>query len=129
MHAQALLHDRLHEVVAAELAGHHDPPDLCAELRVVLHVPAEDVTDADVDELEVVGEHLACVPFPLPWTPMITYLRTMQACHLVGEATERGSGMLAESYPAIIHGPHWMSWSTSESRWVTMATFAARPWR
>ena len=42
----------------------------------MLDVPAEDVTDRDVDEVEVVGEHPAWVPLPLPWTPMMTYLRT-----------------------------------------------------
>ena len=69
--------DRLDEVVADQLAGRHDPPHLGAELGVVLHVPAEDVADADVHEVEVARPAAAWVPLPLPWTPMITYLRTV----------------------------------------------------
>ena len=47
-----------------------------AELGPVLDVPAEDVADADVNQVKAAGEQPACVPLPLPWGPMITYLRT-----------------------------------------------------
>ena len=51
------LHDPLHEIVTDQLAGHHGPPDLGAELSVVLHVPAEDIADADMHQVEIFGEH------------------------------------------------------------------------
>src|SRR6266498_1476919 len=51
------LHDPFHQVVADQLAGRHDPPDLRAELGVMLHVPAEDVADTDVLQVEILAEH------------------------------------------------------------------------
>src|SRR5581483_5881134 len=43
---------RLGKLVAHQFPGRHDPPDLGAHLGVVLYLPAEDVADADVDEVE-----------------------------------------------------------------------------
>ena len=53
VHGEAVAHHRLDELVVDELPGRHDPADLGAELGVVLDVPAEHVTDAQVDEVEV----------------------------------------------------------------------------
>ena len=55
---QAVAHHRLDQVVADQVAAGHDALDLGAELRVVLDVPAEDVADADVLEVEVLGQQL-----------------------------------------------------------------------
>ena len=55
---QAVPHHRLDELVVDELAGGDDAPDVGAKLGVVLHVPAEDVADADVDEVVGLGEQL-----------------------------------------------------------------------
>src|ERR1700744_1816055 len=49
----------LGHLVADQIAFGHDPADLSPELGVVLHVPAEDVPDADVHEIEVAREQLA----------------------------------------------------------------------
>ena len=77
--------------------GRHDAPDLGAELGVVLHVPAEDVADADVHQVEVVGQQLAWVPLPLPWTPMMTYLRIAPPLHTQAPALAgKGSGVVTE---------------------------------
>ena len=62
VHREPVAHDGLHEVVSHELTGSHDPPHLRPELRVVLHVPPEDVTDADVHEVERLGEQLRLCP-------------------------------------------------------------------
>src|SRR2546423_15053826 len=43
-------------VVHRHIAGRHDPADLGAQLGVPLHVPAEDVDDADVHQVQVLGE-------------------------------------------------------------------------
>src|SRR5215831_11748180 len=48
---------RLRHVVADQFPRRHDPPDLSAELGVLLHVPAEDVADADVDQVQVHREY------------------------------------------------------------------------
>src|SRR5256714_12926951 len=42
-------------VVHRHIAGRHDPADLGAQLGVPLHVPAEDVDDADVHQVKVLG--------------------------------------------------------------------------
>src|SRR5215475_11618634 len=55
--AQPLGGHRLRHVVADQFPGRHDAPDLGAELGVVLHVPAEDVADADMHQVQVGGEH------------------------------------------------------------------------
>src|SRR6266699_616438 len=55
--AQPLPDHALDEVVADQQAGRHRAPDLGAELGVVLHVPAEDVADGDMDEVEVGCQH------------------------------------------------------------------------
>ena len=47
---------------------------LRAQLGVVLDVPAKHVADADVHEVEPPASSPACVPFPLPCTPMMMYL-------------------------------------------------------
>src|SRR5205814_4565590 len=56
VHGQPVADGRLDEVVADQLAGRHDPADLGTQLGVPLHVPAEDVTDADVHQVQVLGE-------------------------------------------------------------------------
>jgi len=56
VHRQPVAHHRLDQLVIDELAGGHDPADVSAELGVPLHVPAEEVPDAQVDEVEVVGQ-------------------------------------------------------------------------
>jgi hypothetical protein len=50
-------------------------PVVSARLGVVLDVPAGDVADADVLEIEGLAGRLAWVPLPLPGTPMMMYLR------------------------------------------------------
>src|SRR5580704_3669498 len=55
---EPLFHHVLDEVVADQQPGRHRAPDLRAELRAVLHVPPEDVSDGDVLEVEILGEHL-----------------------------------------------------------------------
>ena len=50
---QAIVDDGLDEVVIDELTAGHGAPHMGADLRVVLHVPAEDVTDADLGQVEV----------------------------------------------------------------------------
>src|SRR5262249_27747148 len=54
--AEPLGGHRLGHVVADQFPGRHDAPHLGAELGVLLHVPAEDVTDADVHQVQVHGE-------------------------------------------------------------------------
>src|SRR5581483_5128496 len=49
----------LNQVVADQLAGRHHAADLRAHLGVPLHVPPEDVPDADVDQIQVGGQQLA----------------------------------------------------------------------
>jgi hypothetical protein len=56
----------LDQVVRDQLTGGDDPSDLGAELGMVLDVPAEDVADADVLEVERPGQELGLRPFPLP---------------------------------------------------------------
>src|SRR5215472_5982526 len=56
---QPIPHDALDQVVVDQLALGHGAPDLGAGLGVVLHVPAEDVADADVHQIQVSGEHRA----------------------------------------------------------------------
>ena len=58
MLVEPLPHDALDEVVTDQQARCHRPPDLGADLRVVLHIPPEDVPDSDMHEVEVLGEHL-----------------------------------------------------------------------
>src|SRR5215831_9367415 len=55
--AEPLGGHRLGHVVADQFPGRHDAPDLGAELGVLLHMPAEDVADADVHQVQVGGEH------------------------------------------------------------------------
>src|SRR6266436_4341351 len=50
---EAVLYHAFGEVVADQFAGRHRAPHLRPELRVVLHVPPEDVSDGDVHEVEV----------------------------------------------------------------------------
>jgi hypothetical protein len=73
--AQAPVDHGLDQVVGDQLAGGHAAPDLGAQLGVVLDAPAEDVADADVFQIEAFGQQLGCVLLPLPWTPMMMYLR------------------------------------------------------
>jgi len=49
--------DLVRQVVADQVPGRHDAADLSAELGVLLHMPAEDVADADVHQVQVGGEH------------------------------------------------------------------------
>ena len=72
---EPVLHHALGEVVTDQLTGRHGAPHLRTELGVVLHVPPEDVPDGDVHKIEVAASMALCVPLPLPWTPMMTYLR------------------------------------------------------
>ena len=65
----------LDQVVADQLPGGDDPPDLGAQLGVVLDVPAEDVADVDVLQVEGVGQQLGLGALPLPCAPMTMYLR------------------------------------------------------
>src|SRR5579862_3541363 len=51
--------DRLHQVVPDQFPGRHDAAHLRAYLGVVLHVPAEDVSHADVHQVQVGRQHLA----------------------------------------------------------------------
>ena len=75
MLAQAPVDHGRDQVVRDQLAGGHAAAHLGAQRGVVLDVPAEDVADADVFQIEVSARSLAWVPFPLPWTPMMMYLR------------------------------------------------------
>jgi len=50
--------DLTHDLVRDQLAGIDVAPDVGAELRMALDVPAEDVADADVDEVVGLGEQL-----------------------------------------------------------------------
>src|SRR4030095_12536151 len=54
----------LDEVVGDQLAGGHAASDLGAQLGVVLDVPAEDVADADVFQIEAFGQELGLGAFP-----------------------------------------------------------------
>src|SRR5882724_6935812 len=56
--AEPYPHDGLDEVVADQQSRRHRALDLRAELRVMLHVPPEDIPDSDVLKVEVRGEHL-----------------------------------------------------------------------
>src|SRR6266704_852786 len=58
MVVQSLPDDCLDHVVADQPPAGNGAAHLRAELRVMLHVPPEDVADADVLEVEVVGEKL-----------------------------------------------------------------------
>ena len=49
---------RVHQVVPDQFPGRHDPAHLRAHLGVVLHVPPEDVTHADVHQVQVRRQHL-----------------------------------------------------------------------
>jgi hypothetical protein len=62
--AQAPVHHGRDQVVRHQLARGHAAPDLRAELGVVLDVPAEDVADADVLEIQGVGEQLGLGALP-----------------------------------------------------------------
>jgi len=62
--AQAPVDHGRDQVVSDELAGGHAAPDLDAQLGVVLDVPAEDVTDADVLQLKALGQELGVGAFP-----------------------------------------------------------------
>ena len=75
------------QVVGDQFAGGHAAPDLGAQVSVVLDVPVEDVTDVDVLKVKGSARSLAWVPFPLPWTPMMMYLRIPVTCL---RAPERG---------------------------------------
>ena len=55
-------HDLSHDFVRYQLAGIDVAPDVGSELRVALYVPAEDVADADVDEVESVTQALRLRP-------------------------------------------------------------------
>src|SRR5712691_1757180 len=57
MLGEPLPHHALDQVIADELAGRHGAPDLGSEFGVPLYVPPEDVADADVAEIEVLGKH------------------------------------------------------------------------
>ena len=52
------------QVVGDQFAGGHAAPDLDAQLGVVLDVPAEDITDADVLQLKALGQELGVGAFP-----------------------------------------------------------------
>src|SRR5690606_17227828 len=56
-------------VVVHQFASVHDPPDLGAELGVVLDVPAQDVTDTDLHQVEIAGEHGALGALATPLDP------------------------------------------------------------
>src|ERR1700722_5916932 len=56
---EPVLDHRLDQVVADQFPGRHGAPDQGADLGVVLHVPAEDVSDADVHDVQVSGQQLA----------------------------------------------------------------------
>jgi hypothetical protein len=58
MLAQAPVDHRGDQLVGDQLAGGHAAPDLGAQFGVVLDVPAEDVADADVLEIEAFGQQL-----------------------------------------------------------------------
>jgi len=49
---------RLHQVVPDQFSCRHDPAHLRAHPGVVLHVPPEDVTHADVHQVQVRRQHL-----------------------------------------------------------------------
>jgi hypothetical protein len=55
---QPLPDHRLDQVVADQLARGHGPPHLGGQLGVGLHVPPEDVADADVDQVVVPAQQL-----------------------------------------------------------------------
>jgi hypothetical protein len=59
---QPLVHHLRDQVVTDQLAVRDDAAHLGTELRVVLHLPAEDVTDADLRQLEILGEHRGLGP-------------------------------------------------------------------
>ena len=59
----------LDQVVADQLPGGDDPPDLGAQLGVVLDVPAEDVADVDVLQVEGVGQQLGLGAFAAALRP------------------------------------------------------------
>src|SRR5690606_32948414 len=69
VHGQPVPDHRLHQVVIDQLTGVHDPPDLGAELGVVLDMPAQDVTDADLHQVQVAGEHGALGALAAPLDP------------------------------------------------------------
>jgi hypothetical protein len=52
------------QVVGDQFAGGHAAPDLGAQLGVVLDVPAEDVADTDVLQIEASGQELGLGAFP-----------------------------------------------------------------
>ena len=60
--AEAPVHDRSDQLVGHQLPRGHHTPDLRAELGVVLDVPAEDVADADVLQVERLGQQLGLRP-------------------------------------------------------------------
>src|SRR5580704_16485499 len=60
--AEPLFHHVLDEVVADQQPRRHRAPDLRAELRMVLHVPPEDIPDSDVLQVEAPGEHFRVSP-------------------------------------------------------------------
>jgi hypothetical protein len=62
--AQAPMDHRGDQVVRDQLAGGHAAPDLGAQLGAVLDVPAEDVTDTDVLQIEGLGQQLGLGPLP-----------------------------------------------------------------
>src|SRR4029453_12799025 len=62
--AQAPVDHGLDQVVGDQLTGGHAASDLGAELGVVLDVPAEDVADADVLQIEAFGQELGLGAFP-----------------------------------------------------------------
>src|SRR4051794_8505241 len=66
MLSQPPMDHRLHQVVAYQLAGRQAPPDLGAHLRVVGHLPPEDIPHADVREVKVSGQQLALRPLAAP---------------------------------------------------------------
>ena len=68
----------------------------------MLDVPAEDVADADVFQFKGFGQALAWVPLPLPWTPMMMYLRIPSpALLLESDVVSRDSSSLAAATTAL----------------------------
>ena len=61
--------DGLDQVVVDQMASGHDPFDLSTQLRVVLDIPAEDVTDTDVFEVEVFSQQLGLGPLAASLDP------------------------------------------------------------
>src|SRR6187399_258806 len=66
VHMKTFLNYFFHDLVRDQLARRREPADTRAQLGMTLNVPTENVSDADMHEIEVLSEHFCLGSFATP---------------------------------------------------------------